>query len=65
MRDTSTRPGSVDIVQRGKNDSDVLPNKTDVLIKQNVPFKNNLERLLPSEYYHQLREWYSGLSTMK
>jgi len=62
---TTTQSGMTNIVQRGKTDDNILPNKTGLLVKISVPFPNNHGKLLPSEYYHQFREWYAVFLTMK
>jgi len=63
--DTTTRSGSILIVRRGITDDDVNPNKTDTPSRSIVPFPSNHDKLISSEYYHQLREWYAVLSMFK
>jgi len=63
LRDTTTRPGSMDIVRRGKMDDNVNFKKADAPSKGTRSFPNNHEKLPPLEYYHQFRECYKVFST--
>ena len=53
LRDTTTRSGVTAIVQKGKTNGNISPNKIDVLARTNVHFPNNHGKLLPLDYYRQ------------
>jgi len=52
-------------VRRGKSDDNINLKSTDTPVKGTGSFPKNNNKLLPSEYYCQFREWYKVFSMFK